>query len=253
MKFRTLSRIIYLKRARHRRGHGIHSPFLFQLITKVIENRKRVPEYKIFRELRSEALRLLAISHDQSSTQFSLPFNLSATKPRKFYRKIELQLRYGKVVFRLIREFNPSSALFYGPTLGIIPAIMSMGNKQMQVYLDMDTPPYRTFCDELLKNKLDRPLNFLSENKEPPVKPELIVISYPFNPLKSLITAQKHLGMDGDNDLMIIRGIHESKEMEKAWQEIISVNNTRISLDLFEIGIVLFRKGLQKQNFIHRF
>ena len=47
MKFRIARKINYIKNARHRHGHGIHSPWLFRLITEVIEDKKRLPEYKI--------------------------------------------------------------------------------------------------------------------------------------------------------------------------------------------------------------
>ena len=39
MKYCTRKWIAYLFTARHREGHGIHSPFLFRLITEVIENK----------------------------------------------------------------------------------------------------------------------------------------------------------------------------------------------------------------------
>jgi hypothetical protein len=52
---------------------------------------------------------------------------------------------------------------------------------------------------------------------------------------------------------MIIRGIHRSAEMENIWQEVIKEKKVKVSLDLYEIGILLFRKKLQKQHFILRF
>ena len=253
MKFRTISRLIYLKRARHRRGHGIHSPFLFRLITAVVEDRRRLPEYKIFKKLKDNALSLLGDFPESSLTKVYHQFNLPPSKPRKLYRKVELPLRYGKVVFRLIREFKPSSIINYGPTLGANLALMAMAYSDSSVYQEINNHTYELLSKELLKDSAILNIHFFPENSVPTVNPEFIMINYPDNPDLSSSVVQKYLRMHGDNDVLIIRGIHDSQEMEVIWKEMIANKSLRISLDLFEIGIALFHRGLQKENFIHRF
>ena len=253
MKFRTLSRLIYLKRAQHRRGHGIHSPFLFRLVTSVIEDRGRLPEYKEFKKLNSTALHLLEEFSDPLFTKIYDQFNLPLSKSRKLYKKLELPLRYGKVVFRLIRYFHPKSIINYSPTLGVNLAVMAMADNRTPVFQVINNPEYIPFIEELLKDSATSNIHFLPEHSEPPVPPEFKIFNYPDQPelLRSIL--RECLTRHGDNDVLIIRGIHESKEMEEIWQEMIDFESVRVSLDVFEIGIVLFRKGLQKENFIHRF
>lgn len=254
MKFRTLSRLIYLKKARHHRGHGIHSPFLFRLITTVIENRSRIPEYSIFRDLKKEALRLLNQNVDPEYAKIFDQCPANSAKPRKIYRKVELPLRYGKVIFRLIREFKPTSVISYGPTLGVHPAIMALANKQIETVQITGEEAYRIFCSALLSNSVVPATKFLSADSATSSEPEFIFINYPYRAEMAQIIAQRYLkNRSGNNDTLIIRGIHESKKMESVWLEIIGDDSVRVSLDLFEIGIALFRKGLQKENFILRF
>jgi hypothetical protein len=253
MKYRTISRLIYLKRAQHRGGHGIHSPFLFRLITTVIEDRRRYPEYKKFKELNIRALRLLDNLQDSSFTSVYYQSNLQNSKPRKFFRIVEFPLRYSKVVFRLIRFFKPSSIINHGSTLGVNPAVIAMADNLIPVYLVIKDSEYEVFSKELLKDSAISNIYYLPENSEPPFLPELSIVNYPFNPELARIIIRKCLDSHGDNSVLIIRGIHESKNMEDIWHEVIDFEDVRVSLDLFEIGIVLFRKGLQKENFIHRF
>jgi hypothetical protein len=52
---------------------------------------------------------------------------------------------------------------------------------------------------------------------------------------------------------VIIIGIHESKEMEMIWQDFIENRKISVSLDLFEIGIGIINKRLQKEDFVLRF
>ena len=56
-----------------------------------------------------------------------------------------------------------------------------------------------------------------------------------------------------EGTVFIFDDIHWSKEMEEAWNEIKQDSRVTISIDLFKIGIVFFRKGQVKQDFVLRF
>jgi len=251
MKFRTICRLMYLKRARHRRGHGIHSPFLFRLITTVVEDKQRYPEYGIYKELKNRALDLLNNYPEASLAKIFQHYYFSHS--RKLYQKVELPNRYAKVVFRLIREFKPSSILNYGPTLGVSLALMAMADRKVPVYQAVNDPEDEVFSRELLRDSGFSNIHFLQEDASNPVNPEFIMINYPDRPEQLQLVVKKYLEKPSDDGVLVIRGIHESKETQNIWQEVIASERVRVSLDLFAIGIVLFRKGLQKENFIHRF
>jgi len=253
MKFRTIRRIIYLKKARHRRGHGIHSPFLFHLITEVVENKRKLPEYKTFKDIKNQALILLEDSSEQALLPIYQRFNLPPANPHRLYRKIELPLRFAKVVFRLLREFKPASAICYGPAFGANLAFMALANNDCPVYQSGNDPVCELVSQELLQALAISNVHFIDENTLQSFNPEFIMINYPYSPVLSRNVVRKYLRLHGEDDVLIIRGIHESKEMEAFWRELIAYESIRVSLDLFEIGIALFRKRLQKENFIQRF
>lgn len=50
--------------------------------------------------------------------------------------------------------------------------------------------------------------------------------------------------------IIIVGDIHWSKGMEKAWKEIIRMEQVRLSLDFFECGVLLFKEGLDKQHYV---
>ena len=109
------------------------------------------------------------------------------------------------------------------------------------------------FSKELLKDSSISNIYFFPENSVFSVTPEFLIVNYPDDPDKSRSILQNCLNLHGDNDVLIIRGIHESKTMENIWRELITNESVRVTLDFFEIGMALFHKGLQKENFIHRF
>jgi len=253
MKYRTLRRISYLSKARHRGGHGIHSPFLFHLITSVIENKQQFPEYKIFKRLHKKGLNLLNQIPDLPFTENRNDSPLSANKPRKIYEKLELPRRYHAMIFRLIREFKPSALIHYGPTLGVNSAVMALANSLTPVYQSTNHPSYDLFTQKLLLDSEIANLCFLTDSSWPSIRPEFVLINYPENPEYTRKILTNCFTGYGENDLIIIKGIHQSKEMESIWNELILHNAVHVTLDLFECGIALFRTGLQKENFILRF
>ena len=253
MKFQTKSRLIYLTRARHRGGHGIHSPFLFRLITTVIEDKRELTDYLVLKELKKMALKLLSNSSDPLIQELFKKFNLPVSKPRKLYRKVEMPIKYAKVVFRLIRELKPAVVINYGDTLGINLSVAAMAQNPACVYQVTNKPEYRLLCERLLKKSDTSNIQWINTEADSPVTTEFVIINYPDQPELTESIIRKSLSNHGDNDLLIVRGIHDSAKTEAIWLELIANDSVRISLDLFEVGIALFCRKLQKENFIYNF
>ena len=252
MKFRIISRLYYFKRAHHRRGHGIHSPFLFRLITTVIEGKWNEPECKALKQLKKEALRSLKGNVPQLESLFE-QYHLPVSKSRKLYRKIEPPLHYLMAILRLIRYFQPNTIFIYGPDFGLITAIVCMAGNKSTVYHIDETPIFQSFSDEFIKKYKILYINYIRAEPDPSVKAGFSLINYPFDPTCSRKIFQNRIDEHGPDDVVVIRGIHESKEMESIWMDLKTSTEVRVSLDLFEMGIVLFRKGLQKEDFILKF
>ncbi len=54
--------------------------------------------------------------------------------------------------------------------------------------------------------------------------------------------------------ILIFEGIYKSKEMEASWEKIIMHKEVKLTIDLYKLGIVFFRKEqLEKENFTIRF
>ena len=53
-----------------------------------------------------------------------------------------------------------------------------------------------------------------------------------------------------EDSCLIFHDIHWSKGMRKAWDGICADQRVIFSIDLFEMGLVFFKKGVPKQHFI---
>ena len=179
--------------------------------------------------------------------------NLTDSNGRRLSGKVELPRRFRELLFRLIVELQPSAIVHYGPALGVNLAALALGNKVSPVYLISEEQQYELFIDELLQVEGITNIHYAKENQVPLIRPEFFFVNYPDNADRSRAIIGNCINTHGDNDVVIFRGIHQSKEMEMIWQQMIDSKSVRLSLDLFEIGIAFFRKGLQKENFIYRF
>ncbi|ERM84161.1 hypothetical protein P872_15370 [Rhodonellum psychrophilum GCM71 = DSM 17998] len=54
----------------------------------------------------------------------------------------------------------------------------------------------------------------------------------------------------GATSIVAIADIHWSREMNKAWEEIKSHPNISISMDFYECGILIFKKGIAKNHYV---
>jgi hypothetical protein len=56
------------------------------------------------------------------------------------------------------------------------------------------------------------------------------------------------------HSILIFEDIHNSKEMEASWEQIKMHKEVKLTIDIYKLGIVFFRKEqLEKENFIIRF
>ena len=59
--------------------------------------------------------------------------------------------------------------------------------------------------------------------------------------------------MADDSSVFIISDIYATSEMKEAWAEIKNHERVRVTVDLFCLGIVFFRKEQAKEHFLIRF
>lgn len=91
---------------------------------------------------------------------------------------------------------------------------------------------------------------WLKEGREPDMV--LIDASHFYGP--TMYYFRQLLEHINDSSILIFTGIHKSNEMEQAWREIQKDEAVTLSIDLFFLGIVLFRKEFRtKQHISIRF
>jgi predicted O-methyltransferase YrrM len=252
----------YYLAASNGKGHGIHSPFVFEFITKVLNGKTIYPEYEEVEALPARLLNDHTVLNvkdfgagsaiDKSNQRSISSIAKNAAKPKKF----------GQLLFRMVKYYQPATIVELGTSLGITTSYLSLAKPDAKVITmegskEIADIAKRNFRNLEISNIDITEGNF--DNTLSSVVSGLSSVDFAFidgnhrqEPTERYF---KELLIKANNDsILIFDDVHWSSEMEAAWETI--KNNTAVtcSIDLFFIGIVFFRKEFkEKQHFIIRF
>lgn len=241
--------------------HGLHSPFVYSLAESVIYNntpfycydRIEVLRYSLEQDQRRITVEDLGAGSGFGNTREKLVSTIAkrAAKPCK----------YSQVIFRLANYFQPQTVVELGTSLGITTAYMASANSHSQIYslegCAQTASLARENFDKLaLKNINLRVGDF--KNTLPILLSELKQVDLVFfdgnhRYAPTMDYFRLFLPLATEDSLFIFDDIYWSKEMEQAWKEIKNHPDVSITVDLFFIGLVFFKKGKTKEDFVLRF
>ncbi len=258
----TKKYIQYYWQANNSRGHGMHSPFVFNFITKVLNDTTEYSDYKKVEALRQQLLQNNTVIEVQDFGAGSVTTKSNQRKISAIAKHAAKPKKFGQLLYRMVQQYKPNTILELGTSLGITSSYLAWGNPQAKLITLEGAPsiantaqqnftqlqlqniqqvvgPFEGTLDKTLAQNPTIDFAFLDGNHryEP-------TVNY-FNQLLP------HIHND---TILIFDDIHWSLEMEQAWQEIMAHESVQCSIDLFFIGIVLFRKEFkEKQHFAIRF
>lgn len=254
--------IRYLLTASNGKGHGIHSPFVFDLVSKVFNDKTPYPAYQPIEGLRSSLER-------QPGTIPTDDFGAGSSKPEGYERRLSdiaknalKPPRFGQLFYRMARYYKPGVALELGTSLGITTAYLAEGNEQGRVITMEGAPGIAAAARQHFKQLgLDR-IELIEGNFDDTLGPLLSTLpsldlayidgNHRLEPtLRYYRQMQPLLHTDS---ILIFDDIHWSPEMEAAWEALRKDPRVTCSVDLFYIGMLFFRTEFKiPQHFTIRF
>jgi predicted O-methyltransferase YrrM len=251
----------YLFIAKHRHGFGIHSPFAFDLVTNIIEDRFMYPEYKEMDSHRNELLHNKEIIDDGTFGAESKTHPNGPTKIAPLVRRSSVSKKNGELLFRLSRHFKPATMLELGTSIGLSSLYLSKGNPAGTLYTIEGNENKIRLAEKNHKSWNCNNIKYLN-GKFDDVLPDLLehlqVLDFVFFDGNHRKAPTLHyfglcLKLIDEKSVFIFDDIHWSREMEETWQAIKQYKEVIVTFDLFNMGLVFFGKGLQKQDYILKF
>lgn len=243
-------------RLKAKNEHAIHSPFVFKLYTEVIANKN---SYYAFEKLNKIRLQLL------KNTQSIEVLDLGAgSKKMSNIRKIAdiakysiVTKKYGELLFRLTNYFKPETILELGTSLGLSALYLAQAAPKAVITSIEGCTNTNAFAKTLIVNagvknietinlSFDNAFETLLQHK----KFDFVYIdgnhTYEAT-IKYFHELLKHIN---ENSVLIFDDIYWTPGMTKAWEEIKIHPTITISIDLYKVGLVFFRKeNKQKEHF----
>lgn len=265
---------------RSKNEHGVHSPFVFDLITKCFYDKTKFPEYEVLKHYRNS---LLVNKNTIEVTDFgagSRVFKSNTREIAAIAKNAGISPKNAELLFRMVRYFQPNSILEIGTSLGLATSALSLGNKNSELItlegcpntiavaekmfqvasfklpsnnVNFITTEFTSFLNNLkldpsLKSELAK--QTLNKNKQQIF--DLIYFDGNHSQKATLDYFELLLPTITNDSVWIFDDIHWSEEMENAWEIIKNHPKVKVTIDTFQWGIVFFRAEQEKEHFVIR-
>ena len=244
------------------KGHGIHSPFVFDFVTKVLNDKNKFERSDQIEKLRTSLL------HNKTSIEvedFGAGSGIIKSKMRMIKHIAASSLKpkkYAMLLARIAKYYKLQTIIELGTSFGISTAYIASSNPMSKVYTLEGS---ENICN-IAQNNFDKlDLQNISlirgdfENTLPALlskinKIDLVFIDGNHQKIPTINYFNWLLAKSTNESVFIFDDIHWSQEMEEAWKEIQQHPNVSLTVDLFFIGLVFFNNAFKvKQHFVIRY
>jgi hypothetical protein len=279
MTWRIIRYLQHQFHIRHRKGHGIHSPYLFGFIHETVFNASRTAVSgeitRVHRELRRDRRYIPSGSFGAGSFGAGPVTGRPAERRvSSFVRHSSVSGKYGALLFRIARWFRPEMIIELGTGLGVSTIYLSAGHPGAPLHTIEGNAERAGFAAVLIKRcslsnvkihtgdmegELERILAGPEggtgqpdpgvEGEEPGRGIRLLAFvdgNHRYGP--TIAYVKRLVAAAGEEAVIVMDDIYWSKGMSAAWKEVVSWPGVRVSIDLFHAGILLLRRDLNKEH-----
>ncbi|MGB0917976.1 MAG: O-methyltransferase [Flavobacteriales bacterium] len=248
----------YLSKAQNR--HGIHSPFVYALLDEVIYDKTKHAEFSQIEAIRSG---LLARKDEIEITDLGAGSTVNKSNIRKvsdIAKNSAKGGKWGELLFRLAKHFQPKTMIELGTSLGIGSLYQSLGNPKGNLTTFEGCPNTAEIAQEQFKSAQINPA-IIKGNFDDTLQPFLdsiekldwAFIDGNHQEEPTIQYFEQCLEKCHNGSVLLFDDIYWSKGMAAAWENIKAHDSVTVTLDLFQVGIVFLRKEQPKQHFTIRY
>ena len=252
----------YLKhRLTAKSRHGTHSPFVYKLADEVIYNFSAKEAYKGIEAQRKKLL------HDDkliTVTDLGAGSHLNKNRTKKVSQIAKNALKspqLAQLIYRIAADQQPGNMIELGTCLGITTAYLANAQPKADILTIEGCPETaavaaRNFKELGLQNvelQVGNFNNLLPEAIAKAEKLDFVYIDGNHTEEATLNYFNWCLPKLHEGSLLIFDDIYWSEGMKNAWKAIQNHPDVTVTVDLFWIGLVYFRKGQAKEHFKLKF
>ena len=252
----------YYFTASNGKGHGTHSPFVFDFIVNVLNDKTKYDCYETIEAVRQRLKRNSAIIEVEDFGAGSTIIKSNKRIVKDIANSSLKSPKFAQLLFRMVQYFKPENVLELGTSFGITTAYLACGNADAKVLTCEGASQIASIAQNNFKQlSINNATLFQGDFAKtlPGLLSTIMKIDFAFidgNHRKepTLQYFQQLLIHSANNTILIFDDIHWSKEMEDAWSAIQQHAAVTLTIDLFFIGIVCINNNIKvKQHFTIRY
>ena len=247
-----------LHRLRGKSRHGLHSPFVYRLVDEVIYDFNGKKVYDEVEAIRAELLsdnRVITVtdlgagSHVNNNRQKRIgDIAKNALKPPKL----------AQLLYRLVSDLKPTNMVELGTCLGTTSLYLKKAAPDAKLYTLEGCPETAGIAAEVFKKAGINDINLITGNFDNTLygvinsldKLDFVFVDGNHQKEATLKYFEWCLPKVHENTLLIFDDIYWSEGMKEAWEIIKAHPQVTITIDLFWIGLVYFKDGQAKEDFV---
>lgn len=257
MWFKIKSYLTFLIKSTNQ--HGVHSPFVYNLVTKCFYKKTSPSKITFFKKVRNTLYQNNKVITITDFGKGSKIFKSNERKVSAIAKIAGINQKKGLLLIRFIEYFNFSNILEIGTSVGLGTSTLSIANPSSQITTLEGCPNTAKIAQDVFQHyKLNNIKlivgNFKNTLPSSIKNKQIDFIYFDGNHQKepTLTYFEQCLSATHNNSVFIFDDINWSKEMQEAWLEIKKHQKVTVTIDIFHLGFVFFNKELKKQNFTIR-
>jgi predicted O-methyltransferase YrrM len=247
-----------LHRFKAKTRHGVHSPFVYRLVDKVIYDFESKNVYSEVEALRKQLLndnRTINVIDLGAGSKLN---NDQRKKISDIARSALKPPRLAQLLYRLAADLKPTNIIELGTCLGITTVYLQKAAPQAKVYTLEGSPEIASVASEIFKlagvNKVQQVQGNFNDTMPGVIeklnKLDLVYVDGNHQKEATLKYFEWCLPKVHEDTLLIFDDIYWSEGMKEAWRMIRSHPRVSATVDLFWIGLVFFKPGQAKEDFL---
>ena len=247
-----------LHRLKGKNRHGTHSPFVYRLVDEVIYDYKRKDIYNDIESIRGE---LLSDNRVITVTDLGAGSLLNNNKQKKISEIARNALKspaLAQLLYRLAKDQQPKNIIELGTCLGTTSLYLKNAAPAARLYTLEGCPQTANVAREVFESSNIKDIKQVIGNFDDTLKEvigsldqlDFVFVDGNHQKDATLKYFEWCLPKVNENTLLIFDDIYWSQGMKEAWAEIKAHPKVTVTIDLFWIGLVYFKKGQVKEDFL---
>ena len=238
--------------------HGVHSPFVYDLVTKCFYDKTKYQEYHKIKDF------IKRVKNDNLKIEVT-DFGAGSKKRTSSQRKISeiaktagTTINRAKLLFRIVNYFKPQQILELGTSLGFATQAMSYGNPNANIHTIEGCPEVSDYTKKHFRRLPLNNIKIITGNIDDTIQQleskqyDLIFFDGNHQKEATLHYFECLLPKAHNDSVFIFDDIYWSKGMTEAWETIKKHPKVSVTIDTFQWGMVFFRSEQVKQDFVIR-